>query len=83
MQCYWERIGILGPTYRLLGSGWSNQDIATHVGRNQDAIDNCVQWLLQFLKLEDRAELVFVIGTERISTSRIAHRETTACRKAA
>jgi hypothetical protein len=66
MQCYWEKIGILGPTYRLLGRGWSNQDIATHLDRSEDLVDDCIQWLLRFLKIRTREELVFVLETERM-----------------
>ena len=28
MRCYWEQIGVLGPTYRLLGQGLSDDQIA-------------------------------------------------------
>lgn len=71
MRCHWEQIGVLGPTYRLLGQGWSNHDIARHLGRTDEIIDNCVQWILRFLKLKTRAELVFVTETERMTTRRM------------
>lgn len=67
MQCYWEQIGILGPTYRLLARGWSNHDIAAHLGRTDEIIDDCVQWILGFLKIRTRSELVVVAETERSS----------------
>lgn len=70
MQCHWEQIGILGPTYRLLGRGWSNQDIATHLNRTEEIVDDCVQWLLLFFKIRSRAELVFVLETERMPVRR-------------
>ena len=58
MQCFWEQIGVLGPTYRLLGSGWSNHDIAKHLGRTDELIDSCVTWILRFLRIGTREELV-------------------------
>lgn len=58
MQCYWEQVGILGPTYRLLGRGWSNHDIAAYLGRTDETIDQCVTWVLRFLNIGSRAELV-------------------------
>jgi DNA-binding NarL/FixJ family response regulator len=70
MQCYFEQIGILGPIYRLLSRGWSNQDIATHLGRTDEIIDGCVEWLLRFLKIRTREELVFVAETERLTKGR-------------
>lgn len=58
MQCYWEQIGILGPTYRFLGRGWSNHDIAAYLGRTDEAVDSCVTWIRRFLNTGSRAELV-------------------------
>lgn len=72
MQCYWERIGVLGPTYRLLGRGWSNRDIAKYLNRTEVMVDDCVQWLLRFLKRRSREDLVFVLGTESMPERRSA-----------
>jgi hypothetical protein len=58
MRCFWEQIGVLGPTYRLLGRGWTNHDIAKHLGRTEEVIDSCVTWILSFLRIGTRAELV-------------------------
>jgi hypothetical protein len=74
MRCYWEQIGILGPTYRMLARGWSNEAIATHLGRSDEVIDHCVQWILGFLKIRTRAELVFVAETDRLTKRRVTQR---------
>jgi hypothetical protein len=58
MRCYWEQIGVLGPTYRLLGRGWSNHEIAKYLGRTDEVIDSCVKWILRFVGIGTRAELV-------------------------
>jgi hypothetical protein len=58
MRCFWEQIGVLGPTYRLLGRGWTNHDIAKRLGRTDEVIDSCVTWILRFLRIGTRAELV-------------------------
>ena len=58
MRCYWEQIGVLGPTYRLLGRGWSNHEIAKYLGRTDEVIDSCVKWILRFIGIGTRAELV-------------------------
>jgi hypothetical protein len=58
MRCHWEQIGVLGPTYRLLGRGWANHDIALNLGRTDEIIDSCVAWMLRFLRIGTRAELV-------------------------
>lgn len=58
MRCFWEQIEVLGPTYRLLGRGWSNHDIAKHLGRADETIDSCVAWIIRFLRISTRAELV-------------------------
>lgn len=62
MRCYWERIGILGPTYRLLGRGWSNHDIANYLGRTDEIVDSCVQWIMDFLPVATRSELVVLVA---------------------
>lgn len=67
MQCYWEQIGVLGPTYRLLGCGWSNQEIAKHLGRTEEMVGECVDWMLRFLKIRTRGELVFAAECARLN----------------
>jgi DNA-binding NarL/FixJ family response regulator len=58
MQVYWERLGILGPIYRLLGAGLSNHDISKQLNVTDSTIDSCVAWLLVFLNYTNRSDLV-------------------------
>jgi hypothetical protein len=58
MRVFWERIGIILPVYRLLGQWLSDGDIATKLKLPQLSVEGCVGWLLQFLRLKDRSELV-------------------------
>lgn len=58
MQCYWEQIGVLGPTYRLLGLDRTNHEIAVELGRTEEVIENCITWMLHSLQLDSRSELV-------------------------
>jgi hypothetical protein len=67
MRCYWEQIGVLGPTYRLIGRGWSNQEIAKYLCRTDEVIDSCVKWILRFLGSGTRAELVTRSAGQQIS----------------
>lgn len=58
MQAYWERLGILGPVYRLLGEGLSNHDISKQLNLRDSTIDSCVAWLVVFLNYTNRVDLV-------------------------
>jgi DNA-binding NarL/FixJ family response regulator len=58
MQVYWEKLGILGPVYRLLGAGLSNQDISKQLNVTDLMIDSCVAWLMVFLNYSNRPDLV-------------------------
>jgi DNA-binding NarL/FixJ family response regulator len=58
MRVFWESIGILLPVYRLVGRGLSDGDIATKLKLPQLNVEGCVGWLLHFLELKDRSELV-------------------------
>lgn len=57
MRCFWEQIGVLGPIYRLLGSGISNDDIASRLHLTEEHVQGCISWLIHFLKLKNRGEL--------------------------
>jgi DNA-binding NarL/FixJ family response regulator len=63
MRSYWERIGVLGPTYRLVGRGWSNHEIAGYLGRSEEVIERCVAWIMRFLNIESRDALVAVASS--------------------
>jgi DNA-binding NarL/FixJ family response regulator len=58
MRCFWEQTGVLGPIYHSLGQGLNDSEIATKLGLTEVKVHNCVVWVLHFLKLKDRQELV-------------------------
>jgi DNA-binding NarL/FixJ family response regulator len=58
MRCYWEQIGVLGPIYRSLGQGLNDSDIARKFNLTEVSVESCVAWILRFLKLKNRQELV-------------------------
>jgi len=58
MKVFWEKVGILGPVYRLAGQGLSNREIATKLDITEIKVEGCVGWILQFLQFKDRLQLV-------------------------
>ena len=58
MQVFWEKVGILGPVYRLAGQGLSDCEIAARLDITEVKVEGCVAWILRFLKFTDRLELV-------------------------
>ena len=58
MRVFWERTGVLGPIYRLAGQGLSDVDIANKLNLTEIKVQECVAWILHFLKLTDRIELM-------------------------
>jgi DNA-binding NarL/FixJ family response regulator len=58
MRCFWEQTGVLGPIYRALGQGLNNRDIARQLNLTEVNVQNCTDWILHFLNLRDREELV-------------------------
>ena len=58
MRVFWERTGVLGPIYRLAGQGLSDVDIAIKLNLTEIKVQECVAWILHFLKLTDRIELM-------------------------
>jgi len=58
MRVFWERTGVLGPIYRLAGQGLNDVDIANKLNINEVQVQGCVAWMLHFLKLADRIELI-------------------------
>ena len=58
MRCFWEQTGVLGPIYRLLGRGLDDEDIGTKLGLSEVNVRNCIAWIIYFLRLKDRQELV-------------------------
>ena len=65
MRCYWEQIGILGPVYRLMGRGLGDNDIAQKLGVTELSVQHCITWMLHFLRLDTREELVMQAATGR------------------
>jgi hypothetical protein len=58
MRTFWGRLGILLPIYRLVGEGLTDGDIAGELNLTKDKVENCISWMLHFLELRDRLELV-------------------------
>jgi len=63
MQVFWERTGVLGPIYRLVGKGLPNTEIASQLNLTDLTVESCIAWLLHFLKLTSRKDLVLYAST--------------------
>ena len=55
MRCFWEQTGVLGPIYRLLGQGLHD---ARKLNLTDVNVQSWIAWILHFLNLENREELV-------------------------
>lgn len=58
MRVYWERIGVLGPIYRLLGMGFNDREIANKLNLTENKAQECISWMLHFLRMPNREALV-------------------------
>ena len=58
MRCEWEKLGVLGPIYQLVGRGLSDGEIADELKLTEVTVHSCVAWLLHFLHCRDRAGVV-------------------------
>jgi DNA-binding NarL/FixJ family response regulator len=58
MRCFWEQTGVLGPVYRLLAQGLDDRDIAKKLNLTEVNVQSCIAWILHFLNLRNRQELV-------------------------
>jgi DNA-binding NarL/FixJ family response regulator len=58
MRVFWEKVGVLGPVYRLVGKGLSDRDIATQLELTEITVQTCIAWILHFLGLTNRNELI-------------------------
>jgi len=56
---------VLGPVYRLMGRGLGDNDIAQKLGVTELSVQNCITWMLHFLRLNTREELVMQAATGR------------------
>ena len=57
MKVHWKKLGILGPVYRLIGRGFSNDEIAGKLNISEENVRRCVDWLSRFGSNYSRAEL--------------------------
>jgi len=58
MRSFWEQTGVLGPIYRSLGQGLDDGAIARKLHITEVNVQTCIAWILHFLNLKDRCELV-------------------------
>lgn len=58
MRVFWEQTGVLLPIYRLGGQGRNDYEIATQLSIPELKVQSCIAWLLHFLKMTDRTQLV-------------------------
>ena len=54
---FWEKVGV-SPVYCLVCQGFSDRDIATKLNLTELNVQGCIVWILHFLKLSDRNELI-------------------------
>ena len=57
MRVHWKKLEILGPVYRLIGRGFSNNEIAGKLNISEESVRRCVDWLSRFGSHYSRAEL--------------------------
>lgn len=57
MRVHWKKLGILGSVYRLIGRGFSNNEIAGKLNIREENVRRCVDWLSRFGPHYNRAEL--------------------------
>jgi len=58
MRVFWEKVGVLGSVYRLVGKGLSDRDIATKINLTELSVQTCTAWILHFLGFTNRNELI-------------------------
>jgi ATP/maltotriose-dependent transcriptional regulator MalT len=63
MRVFWETVGVLGPVYRLVGKGLSDRDIARKLNLTELSVQTCIAWILHFLGLTNRNELIRYAAT--------------------
>ena len=70
MRVFCEKLGVLGPIYRLVGEGFSDREIAGTLRLSEPVVTNCIAWMLHSFKIADRAKLVAdAFSAARSSTS--------------
>jgi DNA-binding NarL/FixJ family response regulator len=63
MRSFWEQTGVLGPIYRLLREGLNGHDIAVRLKVTEEKVQGCIAWIIHFLRLKNRQELVLYAST--------------------
>jgi DNA-binding NarL/FixJ family response regulator len=63
MRVFGEKVGALGPVYRLVGQGLSDRDIATKLNLTELSVQACIAWVLHFLGFTNRNELIRYAAT--------------------
>jgi DNA-binding CsgD family transcriptional regulator len=75
MRSFWEQIGVLGPIYRLLGKDLNSDDIAARLNITPEKVESCTAWLVHFLTLKNRRDLV--LYASRANSPTFARRSAT------
>lgn len=63
MGSFWEKTSILGPIYRLVGEGLNDKGIAQRLGLTEVKVRGCIAWIVHFLELKSRQDLVLHAST--------------------
>ncbi len=58
MHVFGEQTGVLLPIYRLAASGTSDAEITEKLNITEANVQSCMTWLLHFLKLPTRNQLI-------------------------
>ncbi|HLH07176.1 MAG TPA: hypothetical protein VKW78_08060 [Terriglobales bacterium] len=65
MRCHWEKLGVLGPIYRLVSQGLDDRAIADRLNIPEEMVQGCIAWLLRFLPCQSREDLVLSISAKQ------------------
>src|SRR5579872_3188313 len=57
MRGFYEKLGVLGLIYCLVGEGFNDVEIAGRLNLSEPVVTNCIAWMLHSLKIADRAKL--------------------------
>jgi DNA-binding NarL/FixJ family response regulator len=57
MRICWDRRGVLGPIYRLVGQGFNDREIASKLKLTEMKVRDCISWMLQAFEFPGRREL--------------------------
>lgn len=78
MRCHWEKLGVLGPIYELVGRGLSDHEIANKLNITEVTVRDCTSWLMHFLKCDNWARLAQYASPLRPGTLGLSSRQTAA-----